>query len=195
MTSRPSWQVLQQLKTLVHLLVRTYGQPKFAIGEMTPRKDQFDESVKEYNSLLKQYIDENDYLFLAKQERLRTPDWRHYYDVKHITPYAVPIFVASLKNALRAACGILQQQHDQPQRHNNRRGDRYSNNNNRGGLQNRGGVGRGNGRGRGGWGGRGRGRGQHGHGGFERGGRFNFRDEFEKFKLEIRNLITTQREG
>ena len=46
-----------------------------------------------------------------------------------------------------------------------------------------------------GWGGRGRGRGEHGHGGFDRGGRLDFRDEFEKFKLEIRNLITTQREG
>ena len=183
---------MQQLKTLVYLLVRRYGQPKIVIGELTPRNDELDERVKECNELLKQYTDENEYLFLAKQEKLRTLDWRHYYDVKHITQYAVPIFVASLKNALRAACGIRQQ--DQPQRHIYRRGD-HNNNNIRGGLQNRGGVGRGNGRGRGGWGGRGRGRGQHGHGGFDRGGRLDFRDEFEKFKLEIRNLITTQREG
>ena len=56
-------EVLQQLKTLVHLLVR---RPKIVIGELTPRNDELDERVKECNELLKQYTDENEYLFLAK---------------------------------------------------------------------------------------------------------------------------------
>ena len=187
-------QVMQQLEVVVGLLRGKHGQPKIVIGELTPRNDQKDVEVKKCNELIKQYADtNNDHIFLAKQHRLRTPDWKHYYDNKHITPYAVPIFVASLKNALRAACGIQQQNRHQ-QQHDRQQNGYRGGPNIRGGFDNRG-RGRGNSRGRGGVGGRGGSRGGHnGQRGFDRGGRVDFRDEFEKFKLEILNIVTTLRE-
>ena len=88
----------------------------------------------------------------------------------------------------------IQQQNRQQQHHDRQQNGYRGGPNIRGGFDNRG-RGRGNSRGRGGVGGRGGSRGGHnGQRGFDRGGRVDFRDEFEKFKLEIRNIITTLRE-
>ena len=173
-------EVLTQLKRVIELLRNKHEHPKVIISEATPRRDDRDDELKKYNDILKEYVDEHDYLFLAKQSKLRTEDGRHYYDDKHFTQYAVAIFVASLKWAMRAAYGL------NPKRERN---DHRRDGNNRGTEGS--GRGRGNDRWRGG--GRGRGRG----GGFRpddrrQGGmaeRFDYRGEFEKFKTEMRTLV------
>ena len=99
-------EVFDQLKVIIDLMDRKYNQPKFVIGEITPRLDEKDDDVIMYNTILKEFTEKNERMYLAKQDRLRTADNRHHYDSKHITQYAVPIFVASIKNALRAACGL-----------------------------------------------------------------------------------------
>ena len=177
-------EVIAQMKLVIELIRMKHGQPKIIINEATPRHDDRDDEVKHYNELLKDYVDQHDFLFLSKQSKLRTSDWRHYLDEKHITHYAIPIFVASLKRTMRLAYGM------DP---NGRRGD--NNNFNRSDTQryssDRGRGGRGGGRGRGGRGGRG---GNSGRGGFRHGGitgdvNFDYRGEFEKFKTEMRTLV------
>ena len=120
-------------------------------------------------------------------------DWRNYYDDKHITLYAVPIFVSSLKNAWRSACKVQQQQ----QHHLQNQHERYRGGgpNVRGGFNNQR-RGRGNGLGCGGVSGRDSGRGRHNdQKGFDRGDRADFLDDLEKFKHKILNIITTQHVG
>lgn len=157
--------------------------------------DVKDRDVETCNTYIKQLTDEDERFFLAKQDRLRTPDKRHYYDVKHITQYAVPIFVASIKNALRAACGIEhrnQMQRGQGYDHQNRGVfGGYWHGGARGNDRGRGHVGRGGRGGRGGFNSRGRGS-YAGHGGNGGRGRFDLSNELEKFKTEVLNLIAAQ---
>ena len=187
-------EVQKQLEKVVNVIDFKYGQPKIVIGELTPRMDDRDEEVIKCNQLIKEYTEANDRLFLAKQEKLRTQDGRHYHDTKPITKYAVPIFISSLKTALRAARGIEQHQQQQDRaRPYNSRGHTFGGGRGRGGYGDDGGYwGRGGGRG-----GVQRGGGRGGRGGVRGGGRgrgglnggFDFRDEFEKFKTEVRNII------
>ena len=173
-------EVFQQLRVIVDLIRRRYGEPKMVIGELTPRRDQRDEEVRKCNALIKAFTDEHEYLFLAKQHKLRTRDWRHYRDDKHITQFASPLFVSSLKNSLRVAYGIPRRSH-------------MNNTNPRGGFNGRGRGfvrrGRGNGRGRGGFANRQGGHNVHGSMNAAPAG-FDFRNEFEKFKQEIRTIVT-----
>ena len=179
-------EVLEQLKIVVELMRNKHDQPKIIIGEATPRRDDRDYEVVKYNNIMNDYVNEHEFLFLAKQSKLRTDDGRHYYDEKHITQYAIPIFVASLKRAMRAAYGL----NPQGERNDNRRGANFrgfdGEDRGRGNNQLRGG-----GRGRGGRGGRGRGGFRHNdirQGGMP-GEAFDYRGEFEKFKTEMRRLM------
>ena len=113
-------EVFEQLQVVIDLIRSKYGETKIVIGELTPRKDERDEQVKRCNELIKTLTDEHNYLFLAKQQRLRTSDWRHYRDDKHITKFAAPLFVSSLKNALRDAYGIPRRTPENHNRFDNR---------------------------------------------------------------------------
>ena len=163
-------EVRRQLETVIDLIDRKYGQPKIIVGELTPRRDDRDDEVKKCNELINQFTDGHERLFLAKQDKLRTQDGRHFYDTKHITKYAVPIYISSLKNSLRAARGIERNEtRRNPMRggagnhnynnynyNNNNNNNNYNNNHNNGRFINdyRYGDNRGRGRG-GGRGGRG----------------------------------------
>ena len=165
------------------------------IGELTPRLDDRDQEVIRCNTLIAQYVRENHDLILAKNSKLRTIDGRHYNDEKHITKFSIAILISSLKRGMRAALGIKYTQTgfgDSQFDRNTGRWDREGHGRGRGR-----GWGRGhNGNFRGGRGGRGRG--GHGgssfhlnnnHGGPNR-GFVNFREELEKFKMEIRQIIS-----
>ena len=149
-------EVSDQVKKVCDLIRTRYGNPKIILAEITPRMDEKDAQVIECNTLINEYIESTDYISVAKHSRLRTPDGKHYHDDKHITKYAVAIFCASLKRALRTAYGIQTNEFSSDRRYNNYRGRGGSfnnrgrqNNNRRGGrFDNRGG---GRGRYRGGY--------------------------------------------
>lgn len=72
------------------------------LSEITPRRNQKDVDVKRCNELRVK----KDYITLAYHSNLRNDRWSHYDDDKHISKYAVAIFAANLKRALRKAHGI-----------------------------------------------------------------------------------------
>ena len=202
MDTKTAEEVFEHFRAVVDLIRVRYKQPKIIIAELTPRTDNRDEQVKECNILIQQFVNDNEFLFLAKHGNLRTVDDRHYHDAKHITNFAVPIYVSNIKRALKTAYGIYRQNNrfgggrlpadDQDNRHQDNRHRREQQNNR--GRGNRGNRGRSRGRGRGTFGGR---------GGYNRGGGrpnndgrgFNFQNEFEKFKLEIINIIGANRKN
>ena len=181
--------ILASLKVGVDLLRHRYENPKIVIAEIIPRTDERDEEVKKCNTLIKEFVDQDETLFIGDHSRLRTEDGRHHQDAKHITQYSTALFVANIKRPLRKALGI-----------NKWDGYEYRSTHTEGldGVYGYGGRGRGRGRDRGsgrGYGDR-RGRGGHGrlgHGWPDRGGAFNMRNEFEKFKLELLNIVNNIR--
>ena len=101
--TKSATEVNDQVQKVVELIKSRYGNPRIVLAELTPRHDDRDSVVKECNSLINAYIDATENVFGAKLSTLRTDDWRHYHDEKHITNFAIPIYCANLKRALRAA--------------------------------------------------------------------------------------------
>ena len=99
-------EVCDQVIKLTELIRERYGNPKIILSELTPRNDEKDKEVLDCNQLLKTFADSAEHIIMAKQSGLRTEDGRHFEDAKHITRFAIPIFCASLKRALRTAYGV-----------------------------------------------------------------------------------------
>ena len=112
-------EIFEQAKKVVELAKHRYGNPKIVLAEATPRNDERDTVVKEYNDMIKSMTESTENMFLTQLSTLRTDDWRHYHDSKHITNFAVPIYCARIKRALREAYGIVPFQ---------RRSNQYGNN-------------------------------------------------------------------
>ena len=169
----------------VDVIRNRFPDTKIIVSEIPPRTDDRDEEVKKCNVLINEFVGAWDFLYVVNHAKLRTPDGRNYRDAKHITTYAAPLFVSNLKRPMRTVLGRAKHRFSYPTY-----SDRGSGRGRGGGRGGGRGRGRGHdGRGRGGRGSWGRDRGNHNQGG---GARFNIRDEFEKFKMELMDIVNNR---
>ena len=83
-----------------------YPGLKVIVGEITPRMDEMDIHVKATNTLLNQFANGMENVFLIKNDNLRPSDFFEEGDAKHLRRSCIARFAANIKIALRKAYGI-----------------------------------------------------------------------------------------
>ena len=96
-------ELFNDIKSTIEKIKTNYPNIKIIISEITPRMDKLDTAVKATNTLISQYIDRTENIFIAKHGNLRARDF--YYDRKHLKESIIPRFAANIKRALNTACG------------------------------------------------------------------------------------------
>ena len=99
-------QVFGEMRTLIDQIRLKYPGIKIIIGEATPRKDERDDEVKQYNNLLKDFASDNADITVAIHENLRDPTWSLYYDSKHIHEQKIAKYASNLIRALKQSYKI-----------------------------------------------------------------------------------------
>ena len=94
------------MKCIIETLKTKYPGIKIILSEITPRKDEKDETVKEYNNLLCNLYEKEPNIFIVYHKNLRDDNYSKHYDEKHIHKRAIPLFASNIKRALRNAYGI-----------------------------------------------------------------------------------------
>ena len=101
-------QVFGGLKLVVEKLRDKFPGIKIILSEITPRMDNFDIQVKATNTLLNQYVDASDDLFITGNSNMRDPDFFMNNDNKHFNQACIARFAKNIKIALSQAYGIQQ---------------------------------------------------------------------------------------
>ena len=114
--------VFDELKNTINIIRNKYEGIKIMLSEITPRRDEKDAEVKICNDLITDWANTQQYIYLARHNNLRDPEWTMFFDTKHIHRLAVPRFAANLKRVLREAYGITNT-YNKSNRINNRQGN------------------------------------------------------------------------
>lgn len=108
--------VFNSIKSIVDKLRGKFPGIKIILSEITPRMDDLDIQVRAVNTLLNQYVNSSDDLYLTFNSNMRDPDF--FYDNKHFKESCVARFAANIKRALNKAYG--RQQRNNVDRKSNR---------------------------------------------------------------------------
>ena len=100
---------MNELKSIIDKLTDKFKGIKIILSEITPRNDDKDEAVIEFNKQLFDIYDKKTDIFLVYHHNLRDNNYSKHYDEKHIHKRAVPLFASNIKKALRKAYGIEKQ--------------------------------------------------------------------------------------
>ena len=97
--------VVDKLKSIVAKLKSRYPLIKIIVSEITPRKDDRDEIVKDANVLINRFVKESEKVFVVRNSNLRNRNYTFHEDNKHISSGCIAKFAANIKHALRVAYG------------------------------------------------------------------------------------------
>ena len=103
--SKDAESVVEELKNIVTKLKSHYPFIKTIVSEITPRKDDRDEVVKEANVLINRFVKDSDNVYIVRNSNLRNRNYTFHEDNKHISSECIAKFAANIKHALRVAYG------------------------------------------------------------------------------------------
>ena len=103
--SKSGDEVFAGMTNIIEKLRRKFPGIKIILSEITPRMDMLDLQVKATNTLLNQYVDRNDDLFIAQHSNMRDPDFFIKDDPKHFHANCIARFASNIKKALNLAYG------------------------------------------------------------------------------------------
>ena len=109
--------VFNQIQETIDIIREKYNTVKIILSEITPRKDNRDDEVIACNSLINEYADRNNFIFVAHHSNLRDSNGSFLFDCKHIKKNYIPRFAANLKMALRKAYNITAPAYSHSQTH------------------------------------------------------------------------------
>ena len=82
---------------LINEIKQLYPNVKIIVSEITPRKDHRDREVQISNEELSKNTEKLPNVYIVEHRNLRDPDWKFFYDYKHIKKDCIPKFVANFK--------------------------------------------------------------------------------------------------
>lgn len=91
-------EVFTKIIRVISTLKGLYPKIKMIVSEITPRMDALDTRVKAINTLLNQFCDRIDNVYIVSHSNLRNP--LYFEDAKHIKRDYVPIFASNIKKTL-----------------------------------------------------------------------------------------------
>ena len=99
-------QLIEEIKNTINDINIKFPGIKIILSQITPRKDEIDRAVVEYNTLLVNLYEYEPNIFIVDHNNLRDENYSMLFDNKHIHRRAVPLFASNIKKALRKAYGI-----------------------------------------------------------------------------------------
>ena len=93
-------QVFQETEMLINQLRNKYPGIKMIISELIPRKDNRNDEVEAFNSLLGKYASKYGDITVARHANLKDATWSMHYDEKHIKKNKIPKFAANIIRAI-----------------------------------------------------------------------------------------------
>ena len=108
-TKEPT-EIINEYIEIVDLLRRKYPGIKIIANELPPRKEKYNDKVIQMNCLLGDLCQQNDFMFLVDQSKLRGDVEKTMFDDKHIHRRSFYLYAGSIKRMLRKAYGLPEPQ-------------------------------------------------------------------------------------